>query len=134
MTMRRDDGQLSQLIGTGGIAIVIIGWLYMVFSGVPKLPISTANGTYRNSCCGAVSLHDGIMTLNGQKRVRYIVEKDKGGAYVLPISYVGIRQGHELQIEADGKYPLILRLNDLESPTGIELTDLKSRQVYTFVK
>ena len=132
--MRGDNPQLSQSIGIGGIVIVTIGWLYLAFSGAPRLPIGTANGIYTNPCCGTVSLHDGVMTLNGQQRVRYVVEKDKGGAYVLPASYVGVRQGHELQAGADSKYPLKLRLNDRAYPTQIELTDLQSLQAYTFVK
>ncbi|HWI85314.1 MAG TPA: hypothetical protein VNT42_03175 [Sphingomonas sp.] len=132
MMTRANTANLSRWIGIFGTAMVVIAGIYIALAGEPKLPIGIANGTYANRCCGTISLRNGVMTLSGGQGVRYVVGKDKGGAYVFPEAFVGVWQGRGFQVEADRRYPLKLRLNDADNPTEIVLTDVHSS--YAFVK
>jgi hypothetical protein len=69
------------------------------------------------------------MTLDGQY-VRYVVESDKAGPYVLPEGYVGA-SGHAFVVRRNG-YPLKLRLDAASHPHSVELTDDGPGDVFSF--
>lgn len=49
----------------------------------PGLPVSAADGTYSNDCCGDLILRDGTMIM-GERSVGYVVEQDGDRSFVLP--------------------------------------------------
>jgi hypothetical protein len=86
----------------------------------PRLPVGTADGTYVNSCCGSVKLHNGQMVFGRGQMVSYVVEHDKVSRYVLPKSYVGVWNGKAVQADRSAS-PLKLRLGDATRPESIGL-------------
>jgi hypothetical protein len=103
--------------------------LFTVPMNVPKLPITIANGAYQNDCCGTLVLQDGRMSAMNQS-VSYVIERDKGGPYVLPSVYVG-GSAKGLVIERS-KASLKLHLDDAENPTAIELMNAVDGTVFSF--
>jgi len=95
----------------------------------PKLAVSSANGAYTNACCGTIVLRNGDLTLADRQDVRYEVEQDKTGPYVLPVAFVGVLDGNGFQVD-NGRQPLKLRLDRTPNPTRIELTDLRRSYVF----
>jgi hypothetical protein len=78
------------------------------------------NGVYANDCCGTVRLEGGSLALNDGQRVRYTVERDAAGPYVLPAYYVGAVEDRGLEV--DGTRPALkLRLDRLPQPGTILL-------------
>ena len=96
-----------------------LAMLYVMVAPTPSLPISMANGVYANDCCGTVRLQDGAMSFRGGS-VSYVIERDKGGAYLMPTKYVGVEPPYGLQIERQ-KYPLKLRLDDEAHPENVRV-------------
>ena len=104
--------------------------IYLIARPAPKLPLDAANGTYENDCCGTVTLRDGTMLFRNHE-VAYAIERDKGGAYVLPQAYVGVEPGHGLQIERN-RNVLKLRLDDEKHPETISV--LGRNKEYRFTR
>ena len=112
------------------MAVVTVIWLYLLLWPMPKLPIDAANGVYANPCCQPIILRDGTMSF-GKHEVRYLIEEDKEGAYLLPQAYVGVEPSG---LQADqSKYPLKLRLNDMSSPDRLTLPSLNN-EYYEFAR
>ena len=101
------------------LAAFALSAIYLIAMPAPKLPLDAANGTYANDCCGTVTLRDGIMSFRNRE-IAYIIERDKGGAYVLPQAYVGVEPGNGLKIERS-RNVLKLRLDDEEHPEAISI-------------
>ena len=101
-------------ITLGILAAVFAIWGYLFFVPPPTLAKSFADGTYENPCCGSLTLRGGQMSVAGQT-ISYVVQKDKGGPYVLPSVYVGILDGDKFDI-GRSRYPDKLRLYDHVHP------------------
>jgi hypothetical protein len=103
---------------------------YILVTDAPRLPISAADGTYFDPCCGTFTLKQGRMLI-GNQRISYLIESDKAGAYVLPGVYVGASPtGFVIRTDA---YPLKLRLDDTSNPRQVELLDTgPTGALYTF--
>ena len=95
----------------------------------PGLPPDSADGAYAHDCCGTLVLENGVMTLGGAKRVRYVVEEDEAGPYVLPPTFVGTWEQRGFQV--DGSRPAAkLRLDTIPRPNTIVLTDVGMTHVF----
>ena len=112
-------------LALGGGAMV-----YVFLSDPPRLPVHLVNGAYTSKCCGSFQLADGQVMV-ADERMPYVVETDKGGAYVLPQHYVGVLDGKSILMARD-KFPLKLRLDNSSTPHTIELFDVDGGRVYTF--
>ena len=112
------------------ILAVFAAWLHIAFVGEERLPLGIADGSYANDCCGTIQLQNGRLFTKQGHEVGYVVERDKGGAYVLPAAFVGIQDGKEVQV--DSGYPLTLRLDAAPNPTTIELNDTGRGMGYVF--
>ena len=93
--------------------------LYVLIAPVPSLPIGMANGVYANDCCGTVRIQDGTMFFKSGD-VSYVIARDKGGAYLMPSRYVGVKPPNGMQIERQ-KYPSKLRLDDEVHPQEVRV-------------
>jgi len=102
--------------------------MFAVPFDMPELPAGLANGSYTNSCCGTLALKDGEMFI-GKRRIRYVMEQDKQGPYVLPSIYVGVSP-HGFVVH-DGN-PLKLRIDAKALPAGIELMNAEDGSVAVF--
>ena len=105
-------------------------WLFLFFGDEPNLDVACVNGTFSSPCCGTFVLKDGQFLVNNFKSVRYQVGQDKGGLYVLPAAYVGIRNGRDLTVD-HYQYPLKLRLDNVDRPTSVELIGDSYGYVFT---
>jgi hypothetical protein len=106
-------GRLS-IFALGGGAMA-----YIALTDPPRLPVGTADGFYVNACCGSFRLQNGQIS-SDHRYMNYVIETDKGGAYVLPSRYVGVRNGNVLEFDR-GRGPLKLRLDDQQHPRQVEL-------------
>ena len=104
--------------------------LYILVAPAPKLPLKVADGTYFNPCCSELTLRAGIMSF-GSNEVRYAIERDKEGAYVLPEDYVGVDPDQGLLVERKHT-PLKLRLDAKEYPTSVSV--LGPNEEYRFAR
>lgn len=95
----------------------------------PRLPISLGNGSYSNGCCGELTLKDGIMKV-GDQQVTFVIERDKGGPYVLPSFYVGAAERGFVFRRNGGA--LKLHLDNDSHPAAIELMDDTDGSVFSF--
>ena len=119
--------------GFSGPVIAIVAsclMAYILVTDPPRLPISAADGTYFDPCCGIITLKHGGMMIKNQ-HISYLIESDKGGPYVLPRVYVGASPtGFVVKTDA---YPLKLRLDDNSNPQQLELFDVGPKgALYTF--
>ncbi len=106
------------------VAALLAAFFLLRETGVP---IGAANGSYEHDCCGTLRLDGGVMLVGESKKVRYSLEQDEAGAYLLPATYVG--PWEERGFEIDGTRPALkLRLDRVPGPTRIALTD--GRSVY----
>ena len=64
----------------------------------------------------------------GQQTVGYKVERDKGGAYIMPRLYVGVVGGSRFDVEGSSN-PLKIRMDTESEPASLEL--MTSEAVYT---
>lgn len=88
------------------------------------------NGTFANDYCGTITLTDGEILLNGQRKVRYTVAKDAEGPYILPRVYVGAVP--DIGFDVDGTRSILkLRLDRLPVPTRIVLHEGLTPYVFT---
>jgi hypothetical protein len=129
-----DTNALQQQSGKIAAGMAVVAVLFLIVRSLafpePPIPINQANGTYANDCCGTISLSDGTMRF-GKREVTYVIERDKGGAYILPQQYVGIYPGQGLQIE-QSRSRLKLRLDDEKRPQTISI--LGSDKEYLFTR
>ena len=112
------------------IAAMVTLMLYILVAPAPKLPLKVADGTYFNPCCSELTLRAEIMSF-GSNEVRYAIERDKEGAYVLPEDYVGVDPDQGLLVERKHT-PLKLRLDAKEYPTSV--TVLGPNEEYRFAR
>ncbi len=130
--IKTDIMSVNNAVGISTVVVVLFAWAYIELSGEPRLPTSIANGRYSNDCCGTMVLNDGVMIVSNQ-RVRYAIERDKGGPYVLPTTYVGA-SSHAFVIKSDA-HPLKLRLDDPSHPRQLELlSNTKDGGRYSFAR
>ena len=112
------------------MAVIAAIWLYLLLWPIPKLPIGAANGVYANPCCKPIILRDGAMSFE-KHEVRYSIEEDKEGAYLLPEVYVGVEPSG---LQPDPRtYPLKLRLNEITHPDRLTLWG-SDKQQYEFTR
>lgn len=100
-----------------GVALAVAIAVAAIIFQAPSsgLSLELANGNYSSDCCGTIELRDGQMTANGANWVRYTIERDDRGPYLLPGRFVGTQGGG---IVLDGGRPVVkLRLDRLPSPT-----------------
>ncbi|WP_277982827.1 hypothetical protein [Sphingomonas faeni] len=110
------------------VGVVLIAGLAIM------LPNSAAgkgeNGTFVNDYCGTITLTDGEMLLNGQRKIRYTVAQDADGPYILPQVYVGAVP--DIGFDVDGTRSILkLRLDRLPAPTRIVLHEGLTPYVFT---
>lgn len=117
-------------IGALVVGVVAAFGLVVILSSEPKLPAASANGSFANVCCGIITLNNGELSVNGHQYVRYVIEQDKAGPYVLPVAFVGVLEGNQLQVDSS-RTPLKLRLDRASNPTHIELRDLRAAYAFT---
>lgn len=120
-TGKRRESEMGRL-GAAGLVLLVVAVLgagYRLLIYDAYVPAGEA-GVFRNICCGTLELANGDMLLNGRKMVRYVVERDAAGPYVLPRYYVGAFPYR--RFEVDGSTRVVkLRLDRLPSPTRITL-------------
>jgi hypothetical protein len=107
------------MIGVALLFVIILGAGYWLFLFDPYVDAGEA-GVFRNNCCGTVELSGGDMLLNGRKSVRYVVERDAEGPYVLPRYYVGAFPYNRFEVVGAARV-VKLRLDKLPTPTRITL-------------
>ena len=130
--VQSDIMSANKAVGIATVVMVLCIWVYIALSGEARLPTGIANGRYSNDCCGTIVLDDGVMTVANQ-RVDYIIERDKTGAYVLPMAYVGA-SSHAFVVRSDA-HPLKLRLDDLAHPRQLQLvSDAADGGGYSFAR
>ena len=117
---KRGGPSASQLVGTLTVVAVCCVWLYLAIAGETRLPIGIADGSYFNSCCGTLNLKNGQLTIPNAS-TSYVIERDKGGPYVLPKAYVGASDTGFV-IRPNG-YALKLSLDNPSRPHRINLLD-----------
>lgn len=115
-------------IAVGAVLASATGLSAMLVLRNAGLPVSAANGTYSNKCCGDLILRDGKMIM-GEKAVSYVVEQDGGRSFILPKTYVGTWEERGFQIDG-GRLPERLRIDRFPYPTAIKLNDLRSFFVF----
>lgn len=108
---------------------IVAAWFIILSTDEPRLPATSANGTYYNPCCGVLTLRDGELR-GGNEATSYVIEQDKGGAYVLPKALVSVAS-NQLDIDR-GAYPLKLRLDRERDPSSIEVMARSNAPSYTF--
>jgi hypothetical protein len=106
----------------GATAAALTAAGFALFTYESTLPSDIADGFYSNDCCGTVELRGGHLIANGVELVRYTVQQDEQGPYILPWIFVGTEDGGF--IVDGGKRVLKLRLNALPSPSRISLPGL----------
>lgn len=117
------------------ISFVIIAVGLVLIAGLTLLLPDAAlrngeNGTFSNDYCGTITLTDGVMLLNDQRRIRYTVAKDTNGPYILPRIYVGAVP--DIGFDVDGTRSILkLRLDRLPAPTRIVLHEGLTPNVFT---
>jgi hypothetical protein len=89
------------------------------------------NGIFANDCCGTIKLADGKMLLNDTQNVRYTVETDAKGPYILPETFVGIVRDQGFEVDGT-RSTRKLRLDRLPLPTRIELYEGVGVTPYVF--
>ena len=118
----------------GGITLASIlalsSWVRVSHEPVVKVG---ENGTFENDCCGTIKLVDGKMLLNDTQVVRYTVEKDAKGPYILPDAFVGIVRYQGFEVDGT-RSTRKLRLDRLPQPTKIELYEGVGVTPYVFGK
>ena len=118
------------------VAAIFAAFAWLIVSPAPRLSLDGADGTYTNACCQPLILRNGWMAV-GKEAVRYRIETDKEGAYLLPDSYVGIAGGTNEPPAFDvGRHgvPLKLRLDNPDHPATITLFDDAAPSEYVFVR
>ncbi len=103
---------------------------YLIIREPAHLPIGLANGTYVNACCESLVLKDGRMSTR-EWSTSYVIQSDKGGAYILPQHFVGVIPSQGLVLRSNG-YPLMLRLDDTLPPKKIEIWEDDSPVTFSF--
>lgn len=106
---------------TFGITVVGVVLIVGLTILVPDAAVRNGeNGTFINDYCGTITLADGEMLLNDQRKIRYTVAKDVEGPYILPQVYVGAVP--DIGFDVDGTRSILkLRLDRLPAPTRIVL-------------
>jgi hypothetical protein len=107
-------------IGIGGVAalVAVAAAAFLLMRGPP--PSFGEDGIFENDCCGAVTVAEGRLSVNGSQTVRYDVGRDAQGPYLLPRTYVGALE--DIGFEVDGTQPARkLRLDRLPGPQSIQL-------------
>ena len=69
--------------------------------------------------------------MSPDQTIRYSVEQDKVGPYVIPTWFVGVLDGNQVYVDCV-KSPINLRLDNPNNPARIELRDL--HVTYSFVR
>jgi hypothetical protein len=113
------DGAAARFGGFLMICGVILAWAYILIVPPPRLSASFANGSYFNPCCGVVRLSDG----NGSTEhgsFKYIIEKDKGGPYVLPTDHAAIAVPGSISL-LTRNYTLFIRIDNAPRPNWIDV-------------
>ncbi len=108
-----------RLASTGIVAAVLFAWVHVLLATPPRLPISTADGTYFNKCCGALVLTKGLATA-GHQTFYYTIEADKRGPYVMPTSQMVMADSNGLSV-SPAKNPLELHLDASAEAKWIEV-------------
>ena len=105
----------------------------LCFLILPHQPAVKAgeDGTFANDCCGTIKLADGKMLLNDSQNVRYTVETDAKGPYILPETFVGIVRDQGFEVDGT-RSTRKLRLDRLPQPTRIELYEGVGITPYVF--
>ena len=121
--------KLRYWITTGIAAVGIVLSLALFLLHEPQAKAGE-NGLFKNDLCGTIELVDGTMVLNGQRSVRYTVDKDASGPYIVPRTYVGAVP--DLGFDVDGTRSVLkLRLDRLPVPTKILLHEGLTPYVFT---
>jgi hypothetical protein len=115
-------------IAAGLFAALAIALLFFLLRE-DGIPAGAANGTYAHDCCGRIVLEDGRMTLGETKTVAYALERDEGGPYLLPDTFVGTWEHRGFEIDGT-REPVKLRLDALPGTTRITLPAATGEYVF----
>ncbi|MEP7130875.1 MAG: hypothetical protein ABI770_07085 [Sphingomicrobium sp.] len=113
-----------------GIVAAGIAVLLLVFLSNEPAVKASENGTFANDCCGTIALSDGKMLLNDKQTLRYTVEKDAKGPYILPYTYVGVVRDEGFEIDGT-RSTIKLRLDRLPRPSRIVVYEGLRPYVFT---
>jgi hypothetical protein len=113
-----------------GIVAAGIAVLLLVFLSNEPAVKAGENGTFANDCCGTIALSDGEMLLNDNQTLRYTVEKDAKGPYILPYTYVGVVRDEGFEIDGT-RSTIKLRLDRLPRPSRIVVYEGLRPYVFT---
>lgn len=116
------------MLGAGAAALLVL-------LALPRHPRQKfgEDGVFANDCCGTIKLADGTMLLNDMQDVRYTVEKDGKGPYLLPDRFVGVMRYQGFEVDGT-RSTIKLRLDRLPHPTSIELYEGVGVTPYVFVR
>jgi hypothetical protein len=110
---------------------IVVAFIVLLSTGEPRLPAGSADGSYYNPCCGFMTLHNGELR-SGKEAVSYVIEQDKGGAYVLPKALVSVAS-NRLDIDPTA-YPIKLRIYRNHDPSIIEVLDRSDAPSHMFLR
>jgi hypothetical protein len=122
------DGSAARVGGLLIIGVVLITWAYVAIVPPPRLPVSSADGSYYNSCCGLVRLLGGAgSTPSGS--FKYVIEKDKIGPYILPIDHAVVATPNSIVV-LSRKPDMFIRVDKAPAPEWIDI--IGPRAVHRF--
>ena len=101
-------------------APLILLWIYIAFWSIPKLPVSTADGAYFNSCCEPIILNRGFAS-SGHVRFNYVVERDKIGPYILTSPDHTLISVSKSGLTVTDGWALKMRFDDKPDPSWIDI-------------
>ncbi|MDF0488332.1 hypothetical protein PX554_09335 [Sphingomonas sp. H39-1-10] len=130
--MRDRMGALAAFLVTAGA--VSFG-LYSCTHPLPPLGQNFADGSYRSSECGTLTLRKGSAKF-GQQTVTYEIERRKGDIAIITPHLLGVVEdssGCHVVYDASS-FPLYISLGRNNPPAAIILPGISNQFVYKFVR
>ena len=82
-------------------------------------PARAEDGVFANDCCGEIRLAKGRIVV-GDNAIRYTLERDAAGPFILPATYVGPYEDRGFEVDGS-RPPLKLRPDALPTPNSIDM-------------
>ena len=105
------------LAGAAAVAILLL-LVLLPWQGREE-PARAEDGAFAHDCCGTIKLEKGRI-LVGNNAIRYSIDRDAQGPFILPATYVGPYE--DRGFEVDGARPALkLRPDTWPRPNNIEM-------------